>query len=254
MPKMNKKFILCCISLVALIGIAAVKEKMPVVLCPLKPDPPPVVDGSITEWFTLPGGTEVTEKDIKYGKKKWKNEDDLSGNFKFCWDKNYLYFMAEVVDDKFRYENIGKHMFRNDYVMLDIDPHWEPGVKGTFTNKQFQIGFGAGNMENTGDPLFDVLPEVYVYHPKKLKGEVNIDVAAKKTEDGYVIETRIPWKFLGVKAVQGMTIGVDVHLSDSDDSNDQETMSYLYPHKDSRVRLRRRDKLVPVKLGNTSGK
>jgi len=250
---MNKQIIFLIFALSTLISNAA-KKDMPKVLCPLKPDPPVVVDGSISEWFTLPGGTEVSDKDIKHGKKKWKGEDDLSGNFKLCWDKNYLYFMAEVIDDKFRYENVGKSLFNNDYIMLDIDPHWKPGVKGKFTNKQFLIALGAGNMENSGDPLFDVLPEFYIYHPAKLKKKANIDVASQKTEDGYVIEARIPWTFLGVKAVQGMTIGLDLHLSDSDESNSQETMSYLYPHPSGRILLKHRDKLVPIKLGDTSGK
>jgi hypothetical protein len=248
------KIIYSLVLVASIFSLAADEKKIPAVLCPLKPDPPPVIDGSITEWFKLPGENEVEEKNILYGKNNWKNEKDLSGFFKFCWDKNYLYIMAEVVDDIHKYNNVGKDIWKNDSVMIEIDTAWKPGIKGKFHDKQFQIAFGAGNLENSGDPIFDILPEFHIFYPKNVKKNVKIDVAAKRSEHGYNIEARIPWKLLEVKPVKGMIFGIDFHLSDSDESNDQETMSYLYPHTDKRIRLRHREKLVPVKLGNTSGK
>jgi hypothetical protein len=252
---MNKLIFFALFTAVASMSSAADKVKMPKVLCPLKPDPPIVIDGNISEWLTLPGGSEVTEKNILYGKAKWQNEDDLSGSFKFAWDKNYLYFMAEVVDDKHNYENVSKNLYRNDHVMIDIDQFWTAKVKGPFTDKQLLITLGPGNLSNTGDDLFDIPPENYIYYPIKKEGSSDkIDVAAQKSEDGYVIEARIAWSLLGVKGRQNMIIGIDVHFSDSDDSNSQETMSYLFPHPKGRIILRKRDKLVPLKLGNTAGK
>ena len=40
-----------------------------------------------------------------------------------------------------------------------------------------------------------------------------------RTDNGYTLETAIPWKTLGVKPVAGKTIGIDVQIND-DDSGD----------------------------------
>ncbi|HPY90905.1 MAG TPA: hypothetical protein PLT23_09275, partial [Lentisphaeria bacterium] len=68
-----------------LLQAAYAAEPSLVFACPLKPDPPPVIDGDIREWERLPA-FEVEEKNVTWGKAKWEGEEDLSGSFKVCYD------------------------------------------------------------------------------------------------------------------------------------------------------------------------
>lgn len=225
--------------------------ELPQIMCPLKPDPPPVVDGELTEWQNVPGAIEITPDQVRWGKPKWKDEDDLSGIFHMCWDQNYLYLAANVIDDKVMVVHSGNKLWMSDHIEFDIDVDWQPGIKGDFKNKQFVFGFSPGNFQNTGDPLNDIPAEFYVFRPAGIGDNAEIDVASKRTEDGYSLEVRIPWKFFGIVPKQGKTVGVDIHFSDSDDAHQQETMTSLYP---AEWAGRKRERMIPVALGDTSGK
>jgi hypothetical protein len=223
---------------------------VPKVICPQKPDPPPVVDGELIEWENLPGAVEITPAHVRWGKTKISGESDLGGTLRLCWDKNYLYLAADVIDDKIRVTQSGRDIYKTDHIEFDIDLAWKPGVKGVFGEGQLAFGFSPGNFSNTGDPMVDLEPEFYIFYPD-LADNAEIDVASKKTEDGYTLEVRIPWSFLKVKPQIGTLIAVDIRLSDSDGTNDQESMTSLYP---AAWKGRKREKMIPVFLGDTSGK
>lgn len=225
--------------------------KMPRIICPLKPDPPPLIDGNPKEWQTLPGLVEITGEHVRYGKMKWKNEEDLSGSVQFCWDENYLYVLAQVTDDKILVTKSGKDLWKTDHIELDIDPFWTPGCNGDFAKRQFVIGISPGNMEKSGDPMLDREPEFYIYNPEGITPPGDFDIASNRTETGYLIEARIPWKLLGIKPEQKKIIGLDIHFSDSDNVEDQEKMTSLYSGDWTG---RKREKMIPVMLTDTQGK
>lgn len=227
------------------------EEKKAGLICPLKPDPPPLIDGNPKEWQSLPGTIEINGEQVRWGKAKWKNEEDLSGIVNLCWDENYFYVLAQVTDDKVMVTKSGKFLFRTDHIELDIDPVRTPDCKGPFTNKQFIVGVSPGNMEKSGDAMQDSEPEFYIYCPDNLKLAPGIDVASSSTETGYLIEVRIPWKLLGIKPAKGKIIGLDVHFSDSDNTDDQEKMTSLYP---ANWQGRKRENMLPVTLTGTQGK
>jgi hypothetical protein len=231
----------CALPVLCLAG----NGKSPSVICPLKPDPPPLIDGNPREWQSLPGTIEISGEQVQWGKAKWKNKEDLSGFVNFCWDENYLYVLAQVTDDKVLVTKSGKYLVRADHIELDIDPVWKAGCKGGFTKQQFIIGMSPGNMEHTGDPMLDSDPEFYIYCPQNIQSAEGIDVASARTEKGYLIEACIPWKLLGTKPEQGDTIGLDIHLSDSDNVEDQEKMTSLYP---GAWKGRKRENMIPVML------
>lgn len=237
--------------LTSAVVVLAADKPVGKLICPQKNDPPPVIDANINEWLALPGEIAVNASHVKWGKAKWKGESDLSGNFRICWDHNYLYILAEVIDDKVLVTQSGAKLYQTDHIEIDIDTDYQPGVKGSYTNKQFAILIAPGNMETTGDPLTDIGPEFYIYNPANMKLEQSIDIAAKGTEDGYIIETRIPWKILGVKPEIGVVLGLDLRLSDSDDCENQETLTTLSPDAWTG---RDRSKLQPVVLTDASGK
>lgn len=225
--------------------------KAPVVVCPLKPDPPPVPDGDRREWDTLPGALAVGDQNVTWGRAQYAGAEDLSGTVMLCYDANYLYLMAEVVDDKIVTAG-GKGMFTADHVELTFAPHWRPGAKGPMPEDWRIIGFSPGSVEASGDPLSDLEPEAFLIAPPGIDWS-GIDVGATMTEDGYILEARIPWRVLGVKlpVKPGMSFGVDVHLSDSDKGHVQESMTSLNPVP---WQGRRQENILKMVLTGTDGK
>lgn len=220
------------------------------IACPLKPDPPPQMDGSLNEWYAHPAPIEVTGANIVWGKPKWQNDQDLSGTMWLYWDENYLYVAADVVDDRFIQTKTGDGIWYGDHLELYIDTAWKPGITGSFGKGQFQFGFSPGNLMNTGDALLDLPPETVVAVPLDLNPE-SVKIAASRTEKGYALEAAIPWKLLGVKPVKGMTLGVDFCFSDTDNPGSQDTMSSLVPGPWA---CAKREHLAPMRLGDSQGK
>ena len=81
-----------------------------------------------------------------------------------------------------------------------------------------------------------------------------IDVGSSITEDGYVLEARIPWKVLGIKqrVTAGMVFAVDVHISDSDKDFVQEAMTSL--NNTTPWKGRRQENILKMVLTGTDGK
>ncbi len=48
-----------------------VKAK-PVIICPQKPAPPPVIDGDPADWGLVPGAITLDKSHIVWGKAQWK--------------------------------------------------------------------------------------------------------------------------------------------------------------------------------------
>jgi hypothetical protein len=235
--------------LAALLSVASVSVAGDV-SCPLKPDPPPSMDGSLAKWYSNPCPIVVGGDQVVYGKAKWKGEDDLSGTLWLYWDANYLYLAGEVIERKVIQDQTGEKIYDGAHLELYLDTKYAAGVKGNFGEGQFQIGFSPGNLLKSGDPLADIPPEAFIWHPVGLSPE-GIRVAAVKTEKGYNIEGAIPWKLLKVQPKQGMTLGLDLCISGTDTPGSQDKLTSLVPGTWDN---RKREHLVPMKLCDSQGK
>lgn len=217
-------------TLLLTLGTAATpakKPSRPVIACPQKPDPPPVIDGDCSEWDNLPGAIELNKSHVTWGLAQYQGEEDLSGTVRICYDANYFYFMVEVVDEAIKVAS-DKDIFVSDHIELDFAPNFKEGVTGRQGADWRIIGFTPGSVEESGDPLADMEADALMAFPPNFQWE-GIDVESAITEDGYVIEARIPWKVLGVKGAvkAGMEFGMDIHISDSDKDFVQECMTSL---------------------------
>lgn len=203
------------------------KPARPVIACPQKPDPPPVIDGDCSEWDNLPGAITLDASHVTWGKPQYQGEDDLSGTVKICYDANYFYFMVEVIDESIKVAS-DKNIFISDHIELDFAPNFNENGKGRQPADWRIIGFTPGTLEETGDPLLDMDADALMAFPPNLAWS-GIDVESCVTEDGYILEARIPWKVLGVKGpIQpGRVFGMDIHISDSDKDFMQESMTSL---------------------------
>lgn len=145
-----------CVTLLAFftsLAVAATSDAVFVI--PLKPDPPPAVDGQLTEWVNRPGALELNRREqATWGGSAWTSPADLSARVWLAWRADTLYLAASVTDDQLRQSQRGEGLWRGDHMMLflDVAPDDEPQRNG-FGHGQFQIAFSPGNFSRTGDAL-----------------------------------------------------------------------------------------------------
>ena len=224
-----------------------------VFVIPLKPDPPPAVDGHLTEWVNRPGAFVLNRREqATWGVGAWSSPADLSAEVWLAWRPDTFYLAASVTDDQLRQTQRGEGMWRGDHVMLFLDvlPDEEP-QRNHFGRGQFQIALSPGNFLRTGDAGVDCVPEIFCYRPPgaRLAGAT---ITATRTRQGYDLEAAIPWSQLGVTApAAGMLLALEVAVSDTDGAEvRQETLmtSSTASWQMTRSRLR------TAVLGDTSGR
>ena len=135
---------------------------------------------------------------------KISNGSDLSAVWQSHWDDKYLYVRVDTLDDKFVRDS--RAPWSDDSIELYIDAD----------------GSRSSRYDGKNDFHF-----IYRWKDRNVslskssphKRNLNIQQTMIRTDNGYTLETAIPWKTLGVKPVAGKTIGIDVQIND-DDSGD----------------------------------
>ncbi|MBI3923550.1 MAG: hypothetical protein HY318_19180 [Armatimonadetes bacterium] len=253
---MNRlKTCLTILPLLLLLNLPALlaAEKQPFGV-PLKPDPPPAIDGRLDEWSGVPNARLVNRKEqAVYGGNKWQSTRDLSGKLWFAWRQEYLYLAVDIVDDRLTQKARGYGMWQGDHLelYLDLTPEADPGRDSFRQGKgQMQLGLSPGNFSHTGDPMVDTPPEAVVFYPEGVAPK-GVLVAAQKTDAGYILEAAIPWSLLGIQQpATGMALGVEVGLSDTDGTEPvQEKMMTLLTETWAHTRSR----MAPAVLSPASG-
>ncbi len=173
---------------------------------------PPVIDGDLSDWRGQPGfRIDSREQLFHSGDGMWSPADASA----VCWiafDADAAYFAADVTDND-PMVNPGRpvDMWRGDSLEVFV------GVCGptrrSIINKacEFQIGLGP----RVGD---DNAPTAFWFHHDQVL--TTATVSAKRTENGYTIEAKIPYAAVGAEsgaAVQpGAIFALDVNLNDAD--------------------------------------
>lgn len=198
---------------------------------------PVKIDGELGDWDLSNPFVIEKRQNAVYGRENWGGPKDLSVNFYSVWDQDALYFAFVVTDNALVQEKSGEKMWEGDHAELWID--WDlEGDLGSAVNDDddFQFGFSPGNFKN-------IPQEAYVWTPQlKINYKKQIEIASKKTPQGYLIEVRLPasvleskkWERVGVEPSQensgvslpfkqepflasGLKFGISVDVSDTDD-------------------------------------
>ncbi len=182
----------------------------PDVLIPVS-DQAAVIDGMDTdgEWTDAPAH-QLTH--INHG--TLTDNLDLSGAWKAMWDSEYLYYLVEVTDDLLiqdspAYQSPDDGWWNDDCVEIFIDADNSKSSQYDQIN-DYQFGFrwndatvqtGQNSLGSTEGILYEM----------------------NGTDKGYRLEAAIPWSTLGVSPVDGMRIGMDVHIGDDDDGGTRDS-------------------------------
>jgi len=177
-----------------------------------------VIDGNDNDWIV-----DSTFMVTKVLGGTIANPNDLSANFMVSWDDAYLYVFA-IVKDNSLINDTPATPWQDDSFELNIDGNNEKGT--TYDANDYQLTFRYND------------PTVY----NSQAGTTNpagVDFAMVPVSDGYNLEIRVSWSFIGVNPkTDGDKIGFDIHLNDDDDGgnrdkymawNDDQNIGYNNP-------------------------
>lgn len=145
--------------------------------------------------------------DIEYG--EIEDSNDLSAEFAFVWDNDFLYLTVDVNDNIIRANKEKEELYQDDCVELYLNPDSDFLV---WNNKEdFQIGFAPDSQEEK--------PVKYAFFQEE-DPEEDIVLKVKNKSGGYSIQAGIRWSFLNVIPEKGKVIGMSVAVHDVDKSGE----------------------------------
>ena len=187
---------------------------------PYKTDPPIQVDGRLDDWANVPNPLVLSRKEqVTYSPEGWTGPDDLSGVVRLAWREGGLYVAAEVTDSVVNQPYRAGDIWKGDHLNLWVDliPGQE-AERTMFGRGQFHVVVSPGNLGGVSGTEKVTAPEIHVYRPEGLPKEGG-EVAARRTDKGYVLEAFIPWTRLGATPVKmSQDANFEVAFSDADGS------------------------------------
>ncbi len=171
----------------------------------------PKIDGDISEWKNVKSIKIDNICQVQEGAAFWKSPSDLSAKFYVQWDKENIYFAADV-NDKNPLTNSKKkeNIWNGDAIEITLGLNKNADSDRTsFDDSDFQIGLGTGNSMN--NPA-----SIWIWKPKSTPDGGGIAVKKKDDSTGYFLEAKIPWSALGgFNPSKGDVIGFDCAIDDA---------------------------------------
>ncbi len=161
-----------------------------------------IIDGKLDEW----SGEcfDLGEKNLEFG--QYHGKKDGSAKVCLAWDSVYLYIGAKVKDDQIVNTKSGSEIYRMDGLELFFDPQ-NNGLEWKNVS-DFQLGIAPGSSEG--------LAQVWSYFDNRKPAERDVKTAVTVTKSGYVIESAVSFKFLGINPVANEVFGFSAALHDLD--------------------------------------
>ena len=150
-----------------------------------------VIDGNDADWGSR-GGLRVDLLAAMDG--DFKALDDHATRLRVAWDMNGLLLLVYVWDDVWVEHPEDRGIWIGDGVEVFLAPH-----RGARDRCQWLIAPGMTKLQ----------PEPRWYHFERRQAAAvknlpaELEVARTKTENGHVLETRLPWSALAIRPASG---------------------------------------------------
>jgi hypothetical protein len=190
----------------------------------------------------IPSRAFLPEDTTIYGR-PWGDED-ISGIVWTAWDTTYLYYYVEVKDNII--VDNQKANWSNDKIEIKFDPN--PTLKLTGQGNCIQVGMTA---YDRSDAQLDTAVDNLDLDQKIAQGREMVDTsgnpywstqndyARRKTTDGYVLEFRLPFKYINKGANRlrpvavGLQFGSAINIADNDSIGRINNINWSAGHKDA---------------------
>ncbi|WP_063769056.1 sugar-binding protein [Flammeovirga sp. OC4] len=192
--------------------IVDIPEEEPVLATPKKftlpyTNTPLEIDGLMDDSWNW---TQWKEGKFEGNGKDLPEASDCSYSFKAMYDRNNVYFLVKVKDNKRVKYTEGSAFWDSDNIELFFNPDNEHNPKGEYGEDAMQIRLNYGLNNN-----------LYSGNGNWKKGDDYSGFIYKSvnTNEGYIIEAQIPWDGIVANGniTEGMEMGFDISVSDRDD-------------------------------------
>lgn len=173
---------------------------------PRSPDDPVIVFRPATDperYFFLENPRTL---DTLIAGETWAKRD-LFGKWEGKWDKQFLYLAVRVYDETIQSDSADPQDDDSVEFYIDADNSRHARYDGV---NDFRMTFAWGREQVVLDPQ-----SPQTIHP-------DLAYELKKTDDGYVLEAKIPWAMLGVSADVKHRVGIEVQVNDDDNGGGRE--------------------------------
>ena len=202
---------------------------------------PIVIDGdadaSYSDWQT----TMICMEEGKGVTPHSGDTSDFNFRFRLTWDFNYLYLVADIIDDVYNYYVIGKdkpHTYDNVELYIDLDTNSTTQVYSSTSTTEMRFSLGLldsngkdslieSNRRGAGGPGTDSSSAFAIAQRKQYKFYADYEKTIEG-KTGWHFEVAIPWSAATDSASVdihdltqengGTVVGFDVSGEDSDDS------------------------------------
>ncbi len=172
-------------------------------------DRPPVLDGNLdiaNEWT----GAQGSISHITFQPENWFGPDDLSGRFYCAWDESFLYLGLDIRDDQHVQASSGEELYLGDDVEIQIDADLLGDWGDTeLSDDDGQLGLAVRD-------LLSGQYDAFLWRPTTRKGPLSVNLVARQTAGGYVLEAALPWWALNLSPRVEMPYGFCLSLIDND--------------------------------------
>ena len=171
----------------------------------------PLIDGNLDEWADMPA---FESSHLVYQVDGWDGTDDVTALWRLGWDNGNLYVAVQVDDDYHVQTQNGNQIFKGDGVSLQLDTQLEADFGNRLSPDDFQINLSPGDFAGTP-------PVAYRFRGDNSGNLTDmpghgIQVAARRSGDGYTLEAAIPWSNLGITPQSGLELGIALNANDND--------------------------------------
>lgn len=136
-----------------------------------------------------------------------KHPEDFDASFRLGWDDQGLLVLLNVTDDIFIEHEDPRLMWLWDSAELFLAA--EVGENKDYYQAVVSPGVAEGQPE--------LRTEVYDNRVLPGEAELSVEAARVKSENGYVLEVRLPWANLGIAPSLGEVVGFQVFVNDVDE-------------------------------------
>lgn len=158
----------------------------------------PVIDGAIDDVWEDDQVQIINATQVLVG--EGSSADDLSGRASMLWDEGYFYLLAMVTDDQKL--NDSPNTYEDDNVEFYFDANNSKANAYDANDVQYSFAWNDGS-------TVGVLPAG--------RSSAGIEYVVADTDNGYLVEARIPWTTLSGTPSDGMEVGFDFMVNDDDD-------------------------------------
>jgi cellulose/xylan binding protein with CBM9 domain len=171
-----------------------------------------IIDGDLGEWDKS-SPIVFNNEEQNANKTEWNGVKDASGLFYLKWDKEALYFAAEILDDSaiaWDADYPCGGICQGDEIELFISTIPKARLKGSVGGKAYQIFLLCGSQKSA--------PKIIICKGNgELKGQ-KIALVRRQDKKGYTMEVKLPWKtvFSGYVPKTGDIVGFNLAFADID--------------------------------------